>query len=210
MKNTVFIINKYVAKGNINMQLFFDCNQYLEGEVQNVFFSYENAKELFEEYESFYDPNTVETVVYTLEEYTIENPMSEQELKAELNDSLEQLIDIDFNPVYKCTVMQSQSNSYKIISEEGKYDYENAIYDIADSILEQAQSILLPILLPILAVTIIFYGFKILTASDAKSVEEAKRNAIHCIIGPIKALIVLAIALAIFGLICSIIFYICD
>ena len=81
------------------------------------------------------------------------------------------------------------------------------IYDIADSILEQAQSILLPILLPILAVMIIFYGFKILTASDAKSVEEAKRNAIHCIIGPIKALIVLAIALAIFGLICSIIFY---
>lgn len=127
MENTVFIINKYVAKGNINMQLFFDCNQYLEGEVQNVFFSYENAKELFEEYESFYDPNTVETVVYTLEEYTIENPMSEQELKAELNDSLEQLIDIDFNPVYKCTVMQAQSNPYKIISEEGKYDYENAI-----------------------------------------------------------------------------------
>ena len=83
----------------------------------------------------------------------------------------------------------------------------NKLYDIAESILGQAQSILLPILLPILAVMIIFYGFKILTTSDAKSVEEAKRNAIHCIIGPIKALIVLAIAVAIFGLICSIIFH---
>ena len=57
----------------------------------------------------------------------------------------------------------------------------NKLYDIADSILGQAQSILLPIL----AVMIIFYGFKIFTASDAKSVEEAKRNAIRCIIGAI-------------------------
>lgn len=63
-------------------------------------------------------------------------------------------------------------------------DLSTSLWNVADKILTTAQGILFPIL----AIMTVFFGIKIFIASDAKSVQEAKGNALRCFIG---ALIVL-------------------
>lgn len=63
-------------------------------------------------------------------------------------------------------------------------ELSNSLWNVADKILGVAQGILFPIL----AIMTVFFGIKIFIASDAKSVQEAKGNALRCGIG---ALIVL-------------------
>ena len=59
-----------------------------------------------------------------------------------------------------------------------------SLWNVADKVLSVAQGILFPAL----AVMTIFFGIKIFIANDAKTVNEAKANAIRCGVG---ALIVL-------------------
>ncbi len=61
---------------------------------------------------------------------------------------------------------------------------ETSLWSIASKILGVAQSILFPIL----AIMTVFFGIKIFIANDAKTVNDAKSNAIRCGVG---ALIVL-------------------
>lgn len=61
---------------------------------------------------------------------------------------------------------------------------EGSLWNVANKILGVAQSILFPIL----AIMTVFFGIKIFIANDAKTVNEAKSNAIRCGVG---ALIVL-------------------
>lgn len=66
-----------------------------------------------------------------------------------------------------------------IVNADGDTGIGGSIWNVADQILSIAQTILFPIL----AIMTIFYGIKIFIASDAKSVQEAKGNAIRCAIG---------------------------
>lgn len=59
-----------------------------------------------------------------------------------------------------------------------------SLWSVANKVLGVAQSILFPVL----AIMTVFFGIKIFIASDAKTVNEAKTNAIRCGVG---ALIVL-------------------
>lgn len=66
-----------------------------------------------------------------------------------------------------------------IVNADGDTGIGGSIWNVADQILSIAQTVLFPIL----AIMTIFYGIKIFVASDAKSVQEAKGNAIRCAIG---------------------------
>lgn len=65
-----------------------------------------------------------------------------------------------------------------ILAEETP-DLKGSFWDIANSILSTIQSIALPIA----AILIIFFGIQILVANDARSLEEAKKNALRSFIG---------------------------
>ena len=58
-------------------------------------------------------------------------------------------------------------------------DLKGSFWDIANSILGTIQSIALPIA----AILVIFFGVQILVANDARSLEEAKKNALRSFIG---------------------------
>ena len=58
-------------------------------------------------------------------------------------------------------------------------DLKGSFWDIANSILSTIQSIALPIA----AILTIFFGVQILLAGDARSLEEAKKNALRSFIG---------------------------
>ena len=58
-------------------------------------------------------------------------------------------------------------------------DLIGSFWDIANSILGTIQSIALPIA----AILVIFFGVQILVANDARSLEEAKKNALRSFIG---------------------------
>ena len=58
---------------------------------------------------------------------------------------------------------------------------DGALKGVADEILTQARAIILPIL----AVMIVFYGVKIVISPDPKTVAEAKKGAIICFIGAV-------------------------
>lgn len=60
----------------------------------------------------------------------------------------------------------------------------DSLWSVANKVLGVAQSILFPVL----AIMTVFFGIRIFIANDAKTVNEAKQNAIRCGIG---ALIVL-------------------
>lgn len=58
-------------------------------------------------------------------------------------------------------------------------DVSGSLQSVAESVLRNAQAIILPIL----AVMTVFYGVKIVISPDAKSVAEAKHSAIICFVG---------------------------
>lgn len=68
----------------------------------------------------------------------------------------------------------------------GEVDLEDSFWSIANSILSTVQSIVLPIA----AILTIFFGVQILVANDARSLEEAKKNALRSLIGLLIVLFV--------------------
>ncbi len=58
-------------------------------------------------------------------------------------------------------------------------EFAGKLLTLANTIQQTAAKIVLPIL----AILIVFFGIKILIGGDAKTMEEAKRNLIRCIVG---------------------------
>lgn len=58
-------------------------------------------------------------------------------------------------------------------------EFAGKLLTLANTIQQTATKIVLPIL----AILIVIFGFRILMGGDAKTMEEAKRNLIRCIIG---------------------------